>query len=213
MKGSRRRQKARAHLAAIKRKQARRRTAKKHQITTELARSFKYIALEDLKVKNMTASAKGTEEEPGKKVKQKVGLNRAVLNVSFYKIREQLLYKAEKSGTVVKFVDPKGTSQTCIKCGHKSKTSRKKQAKFKCTNPTCGHEDNADVNAAKNILRRANPSAAVLGRHKSPSKSTALELASKIPTDLATIKGSGSCFQPVSVLKMAIKTEGYPHVR
>ena len=111
-KGSRRRQKARAHLAAIKRKQARRRTAKTHQIKTELTRSFKYIALEDLKVKNMTASAKGTEEEPGKKVKQKVGLNRAVLNVSFYKIREQLLYKAEKSGTVVKFVDPKGTSQT-----------------------------------------------------------------------------------------------------
>ncbi len=97
----------------------------------------------------MTASAKGTEEEPGKKVKQKAGLNRAVLNVSFYKIREQLLYKAEKSGTIVKFVDPKGTSQMCNKYGHKSMAYRKKQAKFKCTNPTCGHEDNADVNAAK----------------------------------------------------------------
>ena len=187
-------------MAAIKRKQARRRTAKTHQITTELTHSFKYIALEDLKVKNMTASAKGTEEEPGKKVRQKAGLNRAVLNVSFYKIREQLLYKAEKSGTVVQFVDPKGTSQTCIMCGHKSKTNRKKQTKFKCTNPTCGHEDNADVNAAKNILRRANPSAA-------------LELASKIPTDLATIKASGSCFQPVSALKTVMKTGGYPHVR
>ena len=134
------------------------------------------------------------------------------MNVSFYKIREQLLYKAEKSGTVVRFVDPKGTSQTCM-CGHKSKTSRKKQAKFKCTNPKCGHEDNADVNAAKNILRRANPSAAVLGRRKSPSKSAALELASKILTDLATIKASGSCFQLVSSQKMDIKTDGYPHVR
>ena len=199
-------------MAAIKRKQARRRTANTHQITTELTRSFKYIALENLKVKKMTASAKGTEEEPGKKVKQKSGLNRTVLNVSFYKIREQLLYKAKKSATVVKFVDPKGTSQTCNKCGHKSKANRKKQAQFKCTNPKCGHEDNADVNAAKNILRRANPSAAVLGRRKSPSKSTALELASKIPTDLATIKASGSCFQPVSALKMAMRTEGYPHV-
>ena len=111
----------------------------------------------------MTASAKGTEEEPGKKVKQKAGLNRAVLSLSFYKIIEQLLYKVEKPGTVVKFVDPKGTSQMCNKCGHKSKANRKKQAKLKCTSPTCGHEDNADVNAAKNILRRANPSAAVLG--------------------------------------------------
>ena len=74
MKGSRRRQKARAHLAAIKRKQARRRTAKTYQITTELTRSFKYIALEDLKVKNMTASAKGTEEEPGKKLNKKRAL-------------------------------------------------------------------------------------------------------------------------------------------
>ena len=159
----------------------------------------------------MTASAKGTEEEPGKKVKQKSGLNRAVLNVSFYKIREQLEYKAEKSGTKIELVDPRGTSQTCFQCGHKSKTNRKKQDKFKCT--TCSHEDNADINAAKNILKRANPSAAVLGRRKSPSKSTALELASKKPTDLATIKASGSCFQPASVLKMAIETRGSPHVR
>ena len=61
MKGSRRRQKSKAHFATIKRKQARIRTAKTHQITTELTRRFKYIALEDLKVNNMTGSAKGTE--------------------------------------------------------------------------------------------------------------------------------------------------------
>ena len=133
--------------------------------------------------------------------------------MSSYKIREQLLYKVEKSGTVVKFVDPKGASQTCNKCGHKSKTNRKNQEKFKCTNPICGHEDNADVNAAKNILRRAHPSAAVLSRRNSSSKSVALELASKIPTDLATIQASGSCFQLVSVSKMVMKTVGYLHAR
>ena len=92
-----------------------------------------------------------------------------------------------------------------------SKANRKTQEQFECQK--CGHKNNADVNAAKNILRRANPSAAVLGRRQSPSKSTASELASKIPIDLATIKAIGSCFQPVSVLKMAMKTEGYPHVR
>jgi putative transposase len=198
-------------LADIKRKQARRRTARTHVITTELTRRFSYVAIEDLKLKNMTGSAKGDAETPGKKVKQKAGLNRAILNVSMYKIREQLEYKSEKSGTTVKAVDPKHTSQTCFICDHKSAGNRKKQDQFVCEK--CNHQDNADVNAAKNILKRANPSAAVLGRHKSPSKSTALGIISKKPTDLATTKASGSCFQPASVLKMAIDSRGLQDVR
>ena len=212
-RGSQRRKQTKQQLADIKRKQARRRTARTHVITTELTRHFSYVAIEDLKLKNMTGSAKGDPENPGKKVKQKAGLNRAILNVSMYKIREQLEYKSEKSGTTVKAVDPKGTSQTCSKCGHRSPTNRLKQAVFKCQNKTCGHQENADVNAAKNILKRANPSAAVLGRHKSPSKSTALGIISKKPTDLATTKASGSCFQPASVLKMAMESRGLRDVR
>ena len=210
-RGSQRRKQTKQHLADIKRKQARRRTARTHVITTELTRRFSYVAIEDLKLKNMTGSAKGDAETPGKKVKQKAGLNRAILNVSMYKIREQLEYKSEKSGTTVKAVDPKYTSQTCFKCGHKSAGNRKKQDKFACEK--CNHQDNADVNAAKNILKIANPSAAVLGRHKSPSKSTALGIISKKPTDLATTKASGSCFQPASVLKMAIESRGLRDVR
>ena len=212
-RGSQRRKQTKQQLADIKRKQARRRTARTHVITTELTRRFSYVAIEDLKLKNMTGSAKGDAENPGKKVKQKAGLNRAILNVSMYKIREQLEYKSEKSGTTVKAVDPKGTSQTCSKCGHRSPTNRLKQAVFKCQNKTCGHQENADVNAAKNILKIANPSAAVLGRRKSPSKSTALGIISKKPTDLATTKASGSCFQPASVLKMAIESRGLRDVR
>ena len=210
-RGSQRRKQTKQRLADIKRKQARRRTARTHVITTELIRRFSYIAIEDLKLKNMSSSAKGDAESPGKKVKQKAGLNRAILNVSMYKLREQLEYKSEKYGATVKAVDPKYTSQTCFECGHKSADNRQKQDKFKCEK--CNHEDNADVNAAKNILKRANPSAAVLGRHKSPSKSTVLELASKKPTDLATIKASGSCFQPASVLKMAMESRGLRDVR
>ena len=210
-RGSQRRKQTKQHLADIKRKQARRRTARTHVITTELTRRFSYVAIEDLKLKNMTGSAKGDAETPGKKVKQKAGLNRAILNVSMYKIREQLEYKSEKSGSTVKAVDPKYTSQTCFKCGHKSAGNRKKQDQFVCEK--CNHQDNADVNAAKNILKRANPSAAVLGRHKSPSKSTALGIISKKPTDLATTKASGSCFQPASVLKMAIDSRGLQDFR
>ena len=210
-RGSQRRKQTKQRLADIKRKQARRRTARTHVITTELTRRFSYVAIEDLKLKNMTGSAKGDAENPGKKVKQKAGLNRAILNVSMYKIREQLEYKSEKSGTTVKAVDPKYTSQACFKCGHKSAGNRKKQDKFVCEK--CNHQDNADVNAAKNILKIANPSAAVLGRHKSPSKSTALGIISKKPTDLATTKASGSCFQPASVLKMAMESRGLRDVR
>ena len=210
-RGSQRRKQTKQRLADIKRKQARRRTARTHVITTELTRRFSYIAIEDLKIKNMSSSAKGDADSHGKKVKQKAGLNRAILNVSMYKLREQLEYKSEKYGTTVKAVDPKYTSQTCFECGHKSADNRQKQDKFKCGK--CNHQDNADVNAAKNILKRANPSAAVLGRHKSPSKSTVLGLASKKPTDLATTKASGSCFQSASVLKMTLDSRGLRDVR
>ena len=210
-RGSQRRKQTKQHLADIKRKQARRRTARTHVITTELTRRFSFIAIEDLKLKNMTGSAKGDAESHGKKVKQKAGLNRAILNVSMYKIREQLEYKSEKSGTTVKAVDPKYTSQTCFMCGHKSASNRKKQDKFICEK--CNHQENADVNAAQNILKLGKPSAGVLARRKSPSKATVQGSNSKKPTVLATTKASGSCFQPASVLKMAMESRGLGDVR
>ena len=210
-RGSQRRKQTKQHLADIKRKQARRRTARTHVITTELTRRFSFIAIEDLKLKNMTGSAKGDAENHGKMVKQKAGLNRAILNVSMYKIREQLEYKSEKSGTTVKAVDPKYTSQTCFMCGHKSASNRKKQDKFICEK--CNHQENADVNAAQNILKLGKPSAGVLARRKSPSKATVQGSNSKKPTVLATTKASGSCFQPASVLKMAIESRGLRDVR
>ena len=90
-KGSLKRQKVKLHLGALKRKQAGRRTARIHKITTEITRRFKLIAIENLNIKNMTASAKVDAENPGKRVKQKSGLNRVILNVSPYKVCEQHL--------------------------------------------------------------------------------------------------------------------------
>ena len=90
-KESLKRQKVKLHLGALKRKQARRRTARIHKITTEITRRFKLIAIENLNIKNITASAKGDAENPGKRVKQKSGLNRVILNVSPYKVCEQHL--------------------------------------------------------------------------------------------------------------------------
>ena len=94
-KGSLRRQKVKLHLGALKRKQARRRTARIHKIMTEIIRRFKLIVIEDLNIKNMTASAKADAENPGKRVKQKIGLNWVILNVSPYKVCEQPYCKAK----------------------------------------------------------------------------------------------------------------------
>lgn len=187
-RGAKRRHKQRQHLVKIYRKIARRRKAMSHRVTTEMTRRFKYIAIEDLKVKEMTQSAKGTVENPGKLVKVKAKKNRAILNVAPYMIRSQLIYKAERMGVELALVDPKHTSQICNQCGHRDEANRQSQSKFICTK--CGHTTNADVNAARNILMRANPSAGVVARRKSPSDSS---------SGTATIKANGSCFQSATL--------------
>lgn len=111
------------------------------------------VALEDLKAKNMSKSAKGTIGEPGVNVAQKRGLNRAILDKGWHRLELALANAARYTGTTVVKVDPAYTSQTCHRCGVVDPKSRKSQADFWCT--ACGHQDHADVNAAKNILRAA----------------------------------------------------------
>ncbi len=94
----------------------------------------------------MTKSAKGTVEAPGSNVKAKAGLNREILATGWAGMRQKLDYKV---GEVVA-VNPAYTSQTCHACGAVDAASRRSQAEFRCAH--CGHEDNADINAAKNIL-------------------------------------------------------------
>ena len=121
----------------------------------KLSRSYsenQTVVVEDLKIKNMTKSAKGTTETPGRQVKQKQGLNRVITQQSWGLFFELLEYKLQERGGELIKVDPKHTSQACNECGHISKENRKSQAKFVCT--ACGHSVNADTNAAKNILVR-----------------------------------------------------------
>ncbi len=98
----------------------------------------------------MTASAKGTSEAPGRnvKTKAKAGLNRVILETGWGELRRMLEYKA---GAVVA-VNPAYTRQTCAACGVIDAASRKTQAEFSCV--ACGHADNADLNAAREIRRR-----------------------------------------------------------
>ncbi len=121
-----------------------------HKTSTHLCKSHAMIVVEDLKITNMSKSAKGTVEEPGKSVKAKSGLNRAILDQGWGEFRRQLEYKMDWAGGVFVKVPPQNTSITCSICEHKDKSSRIAQEKFCCVE--CGHTENADLNAAKNIL-------------------------------------------------------------
>jgi putative transposase len=111
------------------------------------------VVLEDLNTKGMTGSAKGTVDQPGKRVAQKRGLNRAILDKGWHRLELALNNAARYTGTTIVKVNPAYTSQTCHECKHTDPESRHSQAAFRCTK--CRHECHADVNAAKNICRAA----------------------------------------------------------
>lgn len=122
-----------------------------HKASNTICKTHAIVVLEDLRVKNMSASAKGTVEDPGRNVKAKSGLNRSILRQGWGMFRDQLRYKTEREGGLLVLVDPKNTSRRCSNpdCGHTSKSNRKDQQTFECEK--CGHTENADKNAAKNI--------------------------------------------------------------
>lgn len=122
-----------------------------HKVSTTIAKSHGVVKIERLRVKNMSASAKGTIDEPGRNVRQKAGLNRSILDQGWSMFAGFLGYKLPVLGGRLEEVDPAYTSQTCSECGVIDKSSRKDQATFECGH--CGHKANADTNAARNILQ------------------------------------------------------------
>lgn len=149
-RGSNRHAKAQRRVRNICARKSRIRKDWAHRATTAITRQYGTVVVERLRTKDMTKSAAGTINSPGKNVAQKRGLNRAILNVGWHQIQEMLAYKAYR---LIK-VDPAYTSQTCSSCGVVDKQSRKNQASFVCVH--CGHRENADRNAAINILNRGN---------------------------------------------------------
>ena len=121
-----------------------------HQISSAITKEHALIVVENLAIKNMTATAKGDAENPGTNVRAKAGLNRAILARGWGNLRGMLEYKSDWRGGYVARISPQYTSQKCFQCGHIAKENRKTQEKFICEK--CGHRDNADINAAKNIL-------------------------------------------------------------
>lgn len=112
-KYSNRCRKTNAAIAALNAWRARRRADFNHKLTIDLAKNHVLIAVEDLQVRTMLRSAKGTIEKPGTKVKQKAGLNRSIADQGWFEIRRQLGDKTRRYGGVLVAVAAAGTSQTC----------------------------------------------------------------------------------------------------
>ncbi len=122
-----------------------------HKTSTLISKNHAMIVIEDLKVKNMTKSATGTVEAPGRCVKAKSGLNKSILDQGWGEFRRQLEYKQVWRGGELLAIDPRNTSRMCPVCRHIAAENRKTQAKFECVE--CGFAENADLTAAINILR------------------------------------------------------------
>ena len=145
-KGSQRRSKARHWHAKTGGRISTARANWQHHVSRVFADTAGLVAVEALNTKGMTASAKGTIENPGKNVKAKAGLNREILKTGWTGLKQKLGYKVAQ----LVEVEPMHTSQTCPQCGTIDQANRRTQSRFECV--YCGHEDNADINAALNIL-------------------------------------------------------------
>jgi putative transposase len=150
VKGSANWKKAKARIQRIHKRIADARADFLHKASTTISKNHAMVAVEDLKVSNMTKSASGTAEQPGRKVRHKSGLNKAILDQGWGEFRRQLKYKTAWNGGYFVAVPPRDTSRTCPCCGHISADNRKTQALFKCV--SCGHEANADHVGAINVL-------------------------------------------------------------
>jgi putative transposase len=123
-----------------------------HKASATISKNHALVVVEDLKVSNMSRSAKGTVDAPGRNVRAKSGLNKSILDQGWGEFRRQLDYKLAWRGGHLIAVPPQYTSQTCPCCGHVSKDNRQTQAKFECVD--CGFEENADKVGAINVLER-----------------------------------------------------------
>lgn len=154
-RGSARRAGQKARVARLSARMANIRTDWCHRTSTDIARRHGVVALEGLKIANMTASGQF-----------KRGLNRSILEQCWGRFATFLDYKLTERGGVLISVPAAYTSQTCAACGTVDARSRESQAFFQCVH--CGHTDNADVNAAKEILRRSTALLGGEGAHGAP---------------------------------------------
>jgi putative transposase len=116
----------------------------------------KLFVFESLKLKNMTKKPKAQQSAQGKwqrnGARAKAGLNKALLGSALGMVKTLTSYKAKRAGKLVLEVPAFYTSQECSQCGHIHPDNRLTQSEFICQR--CGHTENADINAGKNIAKR-----------------------------------------------------------
>ena len=172
--------KAKAQVQRIHAKIANARHDYLHKTSATISKNHALVFVEDLQVKNMSASAAGTMDAPGTNVRAKSGLNKAILDQGWGEFRRQLDDKTVWTGGHLIAVPPHYTSQTCPCCGHTAKENRQTQARFACV--ACGFEENADLVGAINILRAGHARLACEvspagGQQQEPTEATIRELA------------------------------------
>ncbi len=182
-KGSNRRERTKQAIAKLKHREINRGKDLIEKLTTSLAQGYDQIYLEDLKTQAMTRSAKGTVQNPGSNVRAKAALNREILASGWGLFARRL---EDKAPSRIILINPAYTSQTCNACGTTDRNSRQSRTLFLCR--TCGHQNNADINAALNIQAAGQ---AVSGRGGTVRPATALA-ATGDPDETSTT-GSALC--------------------
>ena len=133
----------------LRSKHDRRRRHRRRSWANRLAHHYDTICIEKLAANQMTRNSRGTNETPGAKTAQKTGLNRKLLGIAPAEQTTILQRAAERTGARVELVKATYTSQRCNACSYTHRKNRESQANFQCR--SCGHTDNADANAARNI--------------------------------------------------------------
>ena len=158
-KGSHNYKNVKKQLNKLHSKIARQRKDWQHNLSTNLVRQYSGIYIEKLNIRGMSKRAKPKLSEDGKtylpnKAKAKSGLNREILDTAPHQFSQMLEYKCKWNERNFVKCNPVNSSRECSECGHVSKENRLTQSEFKCV--ACGHKENADTNASKNIESRGN---------------------------------------------------------
>ena len=151
-KGSKRRARTKHAVAVLHARAGDRRKDWAEKASTAMVTRYDLVVFEDLRVKTMLRSGRGTLDHPGRNVRPKAALNRRIAASAWSTLVRRTRQKAEAAGAEVVLVDPRHSSQTCSACGDVAAANRPSQAVFCCQ--ACGHGEHADINAAKNIRAR-----------------------------------------------------------
>ncbi len=153
-RGSKNWKKACARRGAFKARLARKRHEHQHRLSARIAARCSVFATEKLAVANMTRSAAGTVEEPGKNVAARSGLNREILDTAAAALLRKVAYEVRETGALYLEAPTRKLkpSQTCPSCGAVQK--KQLRQRWHCCH-LCGHEEDRDTAAARLVLRWA----------------------------------------------------------